>query len=349
MFSFISLPSIVSIVLLLILPGCGKKLKKTEEAYTVKQVDKKSKKRRRKIQPSDQVNHAKPISSQVGLTPDVKVPVKIKSDIKIPDDAVLIDSMTAIAFSPNGTEVVTQSDLIRPSLAGTQRTLDEIIFESLVYLDAQKFKIMSDDESVDKYLSAVQKENNLTMDQLKDIFAQSGYSYQEGREQFKRLQTVNMLLDMKIRQNLIVPKKAVEDYYNENPVTEPAAYEIQRTLIPYKPGAEKALQKAELVELVKTGKGAKAIVWSEPFWIEQEDIAEDKAFLLKLKKGQIYLPIETQDGFELFRLKDKKESRVVPLDERYKEIVEILKRPKYNQLMDEYKKKLFDSVSILYF
>jgi hypothetical protein len=126
-----------------------------------------------------------------------------------------------VIFGQEGSQVITASDVARPSLAGVQQTLDDIIFERLVYMDAQKYKILSDNDAVDRYLAIVQKENNLTHEQLRDIFSVSGYTYEEGREQFRVLQTVNSMLDFKIRSHVIVPKKQVEAYDGMTKRSEP--------------------------------------------------------------------------------------------------------------------------------
>jgi len=68
-----------------------------------------------------------------------------------------------------------------------------------------------------------------------------------------------------------------------------------------------------------------------------------------MEPGDISLPIEISDGFELFRLKEKTEERVLTLDERYREIADILRQPKYEELLQAYKDSLFDAASITYF
>ncbi len=269
-------------------------------------------------------------------------------DMKVvPESSFMIDTIQAVVFGQGGTEIVAYSDVVRPSLSGTPRTLDDLIFERLVFLDAQKFKILADEEAVDRYLTIVQKENNLTLDQLKEVFSSAGYSYEEGREQFKRLQTVNSMLDFKIRSHVIVPRNLVETYYNENPVFEEAAYKIQIGLLPYIAGKE-AAQKKALAYMAKTGRSVRGIEWGEPFWVKKDDIAGDKQFVFDLKVGRSSMPQDLGHGFEIYRLVDKKDERLMPLEERYREIADILRRPIYQELMEKYKQHLFDTTSILF-
>jgi hypothetical protein len=156
------------------------------------------------------------------------------------------------------------------------------------------------------------------------------------------------MIDFKIRSHVIVPQQLVEQYYNEHPVYEDASYLIQVGFMPYVEGKQEAQKKA-LTYMSKTGKEVRNIEWREPFWIKKDEIAPDKQFIFDLKIGKSSLPIDVGYGFEIYRLIDKKEARVVPLDERYKEIANILRQPIYQELMDKYKKQLLETASVLYF
>ena len=260
----------------------------------------------------------------------------------VPPTAALIDNIEAVIFGQAGTEVVTKSDVMRPSLTGVQQSKGDIIFERLIYLDAQKFKmLMLDEDAIDKYLATVQRENNLTQDQMREIFIQAGYTPEEGREQFKRLFVVNQMLDFKIRSNLVVPRQQIEAYHKSHPLIEPESYQLQIGLVPYKD--DRVKQKAALMQ--KSSK--EKVEWNESFWIQRDDVAEEKSFIFSMKPGQVKIE-EGPESFELLRLIEKKEAREVPLEERYAQIVDILRKPKYEELMNNYKTQLFDSVSILH-
>lgn len=245
--------------------------------------------------------------------------------------------------------IITQLDLERPTLQGEKRTLEDMIFEKLVFLDAKVHKVLPDEAAVDRHLQTVQRENNLTLDQLKGIFRAAGYSYEEGREQFAIMSTVSSMLDYKIRSRLIVPERDVVAYYNENPEMEEARYYIETTTVSSDSNLSMQELKKKLSAYAKGQTGFPGIVWSKPFWINVSDLAEDKQFVTKLKRGQISQPIEVHDGFELYRLKDAEKERPKSLDDRYKEISNMLRRPRYEQLLAEYKKELFDNASIIYF
>ncbi len=263
-------------------------------------------------------------------------------------DLFLIDTINAVIFGQEDTEVITQSDAQRVSLTGNMRSLDDIVFEGLVFLDAKKHKILPDDDMVDRYLVAIQRENNMKPGDLDMLFAHAGYTYQEGREQLKIMQAVNSMLDFKIRSNLIVSRKDIEQYYHEHPQIQEASYYLQYVVIPFSDTKTHEEQEAELKQFAMHGKGLSGIAWSESFWVNKSDIAQGKDFLFTMKSGDISVPVKTAVGFELYYLKDKKEERARSLDDMRHEIVDILRRPKYVELLNEYKTTLFDASSILY-
>lgn len=267
----------------------------------------------------------------------------------LPENAYLVDKIKAVVFAPDGTKVITKSELDRPGLDGRSRTLDDLILERLLLLDALKFKMIPDDETIDKYLANIQRENNLTLDALKKIFTAAGYSYEEGREQFGMMSIVNQILDYKIRSRLIVPEKEVVAYYNTNPETVEATYFIERAVVPYVLGKTHEQQQKEIELFINHGIGLLQIEWQAPYWMAHSEFASDKMFIVALQPGQISMPQETIEGFELFRVKEMKPTHDRPLEERYRDIVEVLRKPKYEQLMEEYKKQLFDTAAVLTF
>jgi len=271
-----------------------------------------------------------------------------KLPVGLPGGAKSLDGIAAIVFGQEGTEIITKSELERKSLDGQERTIEDLVYEKLMLLDAQKFKMTPDEEQIDKHLASVQRENNITLDQLKAVFTASGYSYEEGRAQFGIISIINQLLDFKIRSRLIVPEKEVVAYYNANPETIEEGYLVQRALVPFDSTLTREEQKNAIERYVHGRNGFVSIEWPEAFWIEKNEIAENKQFITRLQPGDVSDPEETIDGFELFKLQENRPARVKTMEERYRAITDVLRRPKYEQLDKEYKKQLMDNASVLY-
>ena len=60
------------------------------------------------------------------------------------------------------------------------------------------------------------------------MFKSTGYSYEEGVDELRRMLTIDSLLNFKIKSRLVVPEEEVREQYNNNPQIEPAAYRIKK-------------------------------------------------------------------------------------------------------------------------
>jgi hypothetical protein len=261
----------------------------------------------------------------------------------------LLDQIEVVISDLDGAQIITKSDLDKPSLGGGDRSKDDLVFERLVLLDAKKHKIPQDEEAVDAYLNQIQREHNLTNEELESIFTSSGYTVEEGREQLQIMQTINTMLDVKIRSNLIVPRRDVEAYYNEHPEVIEATYTLERALVPFSKKMKKNEQKTALERFARNEVEVRGVSWSEPFTVNHSEVSESKNFIYTMEIGQISLPQELAGGFELFKLVDKTPEFRKTLEESYRDIVDILRRPKYEELMSKYHDLLFNNASIVYF
>jgi hypothetical protein len=286
--------------------------------------------------------------SDVSNTSQKNVVDKKEQPLTFKSEEFLIDTIQAIVYGQSGAEIITMSDVERPSLTGQMRKIDDLVFERMVILDAAKHKIPMDEEAVDKYLQQIMRENGMTPEQLNQVFTAAGYTPKEGREQFSIMQTVNTMLDFKVRSGLIVPRRDIELYYEAHPETIEAQYLVQYARVPFDTTQGKDAQRKELVAYAKTGKGNGGIAWSDPFWISKDEVAQDKIFIFDLPVGTISPPQETATGFELYRVKDTKEPHLRTLDERYREISDILRQPRYQQLLTDYRTVLMTGSIIVY-
>ena len=193
------------------------------------------------------------------------------------------------------------------------------------------------------------KQKGLSEADMQRVAGQAGYTLQEAKAQLGKMSGINQMFDFKVRSGLFVSKRDVETYYNEHPETRPAEYCIMRAVVPFSDLEPKQETKQRLDTYVRTGKGNVRIAWSEPFWLKHDQIAQDKHFIYDMKLGHISRPIEVQNGFEVFKLVEKKPERLVPLKERYDEIANLLKSPKYQELLDTYKQELYDKATIVYY
>jgi|SRR5690606_9889063 len=281
------------------------------------------------------------------VTSDIICDVVVE-DISDKSSLILLDQIEMVIFGQEDVEIITKSDIDRPALGGGYRTQDEIVFERSVLLDAKKHKIPQDEEAVDAGMAQMQREHNLSHEELENIFLASGYTFEEGRQQLQVMQTVNTMLDVKVRSNLIVPRRDVEQYYEDHPDIIESTYTLERLFIPFDKKMSTVRQKRILEKYCATGDKKLESLSGVVFTLNHSDVAESKQFIYSMEPGQVSSPQEVEGGFELLRLVEKTPEYKKTLDEMYHEIVDILRRPKYEELMHKYRDQLMKNVSIIY-
>ncbi len=260
-----------------------------------------------------------------------------------------VDGIKSILYGETETLIITESEVARPGLDGQMKTLDDLVFESLVFLDAKRIGAVPDAAAMQKHWEDVKKSNNLSEADMQKLAEQSGYTLPEAKGQLGKMSAISQMFDFKVRSGLFITKQEVECYYKAHPIIEQAEYEIARALVPYSDLESKDAMKKRLSDYAKTGRGQVRLAWSTPFRLMHDEIAADKQFMYKMRVDQTSQPTETSQGFELFKLVGKKPQRLVPLSERYNEIESFLKRPKYEELMKKYKDELYDKATVVVF
>lgn len=263
------------------------------------------------------------------------------------DNLILIDTIQTVIYGQEGTELITLSDCQKPPLGGGEvPTLDDIVFQRLLVLDAQKLHAMPSEEETDKTINTICRENNLTKEEFDGIARGAGYTPAAAREQFRNMHAANKMLDYKIRSRLVIPKSEVEAYCKENPEWTTPEYELSYAFVSLST-VKTAEEQSNELEAFALGTKMISIQWSDPFWVALPDIAADYQFITQLKQDEIKVHFVPGKGFELYKLENLKPGHERTAEERYFEVADILRRPRGEQLMEEYKKSLYESTSIL--
>jgi hypothetical protein len=288
-----------------------------------------------------------PASQEEDPVTIVDVDEVIPTPVSLPDsaeiiesdeaDVELLDAIRVIIYTADGVDIITISMLDRPSLDGQPKSMEDLVDEYLIYRDGASKSNISD-ETIDAGITQFKKQNNLSDAQLNEFFERGGYTLQEGRQEFKRLQMVSQMIDHNVSGKMrIIPESEIKRTYDADPVYREATYVLERAQVPEKV-VRAALTKKTTVE------------WTELPEVKESELAAHLDFIKALKIGQISKPRRLENGeFELFRLKAKTERLLVSLEERRKEIVALLRRPRYEQALKEYKERLRSAAHVVYF
>jgi parvulin-like peptidyl-prolyl isomerase len=258
-----------------------------------------------------------------------------------------VDSIKSIVYGEQETIIITDSELKRPGLDGQVKSLDDLITEALIYLDAKRMGAVPDPEAMQRNWDGLKKQNNLSEDDMRKIVEQAGYTLPEAKMQLGKMSAINQMIELKVKSGLFVTKQEVERYYNAHPEIEQAEYEIMRAVVPFSAMSTREDLRNHLLSVATSGCDDPLLRWSSPLVLVHDAIAADKRFIYAMKPGEISRPLEISNGFELFKLVSKMPERIVPLAERYDEIEQALKMPKYKELMDAYKKELYERATVV--
>lgn len=262
---------------------------------------------------------------------------------------IFIDGIKAVVRGSEGTDLIMASELQRLKLDGTPNNLEEMVTNYALFNEAKKYRLMPTPEEIDKQWMMMAQSNRKTPKELDTMVMAAGFLPQEARNEFAQMNAINSLVSFKVTGNLIVPESDVIAYYDQHPELEAASFYVEYAFMPFTFTKSKDEQLAQWQSIARKKDPQHMLKWQEPFWITENELALDKKFITQLAIGEISQPIQTPQGFEFFRLASVKEERLKPLDERYGQIVNVLRKPKFIELMETFQKGVRDSVSVIYF
>ncbi len=260
-------------------------------------------------------------------------------------DLYPVDETVVVIDYMGNAVLILFSDLMKPGIDGKPPALRDIIFEHLMVLDAQRLKVTVGEDDIDRFLSHLQKANNLTRDQIMTLFkTELGFtSDEEIRNQLKRKQLIETILEERVKRHTIVSQQDIEAYWNEH-YKEEATYTLKQVFIP-----TAAKTPEEINDAVKRAALEDSLNWGEPFTLKDHELAEDKRFITTKNVGDVIDIEHVTNGIVVTRLDVKVDAHVPPFDKKhYDEIASTLRRELFEKLLKEYQTLLLSQARITY-
>ncbi|MBW1918109.1 MAG: SurA N-terminal domain-containing protein [Deltaproteobacteria bacterium] len=297
-----------------------------------------------------------------------------------PAPAEIVDRIVA---QVNG-EIITLSDVeqsikfmrsnpqtggrIQDNEATRRQMLDVLIDRKLAKEEANRLGITIPDNEVAQALEAIKKKNNLPDDEaLAQALAKEGMTLDQLRQQITEQMQQERLIQYTVKGKVRVSEDKIREYYDNVYRQGGSQVHLKLIVLPYPPGATET-QKAETRALAEKilqecrqgasfeslarqySKGPNAANGGDLGYVDRADIDPNiYALIERLCPGE-YAPIESPQGFHLFKLVNRRAGRSKSFAEVKPEIERILLREQMAKKFSEWLKTLRDKahIKILY-
>lgn len=259
---------------------------------------------------------------------------------------MLLDQGVVVVSGPAANTMITHTDVFNKlNTDGSKIPLYHQIKMEVIRQQVAAEKMPIDETAADKYLASIQKTNNLSLDDLENLAGECYRTFAELKQLLGLQYTYDFFLYHKFRAHLVPSDKDVEDYCQKNPEVQPGSCTIQVAFVDF--DVSNKIEVTEKLQAIIAGTiSDTAIEWSDPIKVHITDIADDKLFINDMHIGQIHM-LEDKKSFELYKLVDRHDERIVPVSERKASVVEYLNRKMYENLLMKYEEHMMDDFAII--
>lgn len=239
------------------------------------------------------------------------------------DDVVMqseLDSRMRVVLE----QLEKQSTQLPPTSAVEKQVLDRLIIENLQVQLAERSGIRVDDDTLNKSLLEMASQNNMTLDQFRQVLEKEGYDYVAFREEFRNQLTMNRIRQQMVDNRVEVTEQEV-DHLLETAATfsdQNREYHLAHILVsvPEAASPEQIQAARERIEdmlkrlragadftqlAIAESDGQQALTGGDLGWRKTGQLPSFFSEVVdQLQKGQISEPIRTPSGFHLIKIVD---------------------------------------------
>jgi peptidyl-prolyl cis-trans isomerase SurA len=229
--------------------------------------------------------------------------------------------------------------------------LNRLIYQKLQDQEVERLKIKIDESDIDQTIERIKEENFYTDEDLRLTLANEGLTMEEYREQIKEKILRTKLINFNVRSKVVITKEDITSYYKNHPdkYGGKKKYHLYNIIIKvplFADEREKDKIKARMDEILtelNTGKSFEnmAKTYSESFpdagggdlgLFSLDELSPQLQNTIKdMNAGEFTPVLDTDQGFQIFFIKEIVETSGKPLEEVSPEIEKIL----FNELVEK--------------
>lgn len=260
---------------------------------------------------------------------------------------MLIDKIDTVVCGVEENRPITFTDKEwKRSLTGDSIPIAQQVQMEIVRQQVKHDQMPVDDSYAVKYLDSIKTANNLTQNDLIDLFAEVGLMYDEGKAQLVTQYTYDMFLHHKFRSQVLVTDDEVKEFHEQNPEIDPGVIEIKIATVSYDADTKEAV-KRKIDAFVGGDKDALSVQWGDVIELEDNQISKEKKFILSMSSDEMHV-LDNGVEFDIYYLVYKREAREKSLKECRPGIIDHLSKLQFEQLLGEYNDRLQDKVRLVH-
>ena len=229
--------------------------------------------------------------------------------------------------------------------------LNQMIDQKLTDQEIARYKITASDKEVDNTIERIKKTNSLTDEALRQALSKEGITLEEYRKRTKENILRSSLVNREIKSKVVITKEEIKAYYDSHPDLYgfEEKYRLANVMIKYPespdPSSRMQTQQkmAGILQELKAGKSIDEVIRTFSDSTARVQGGELGTFSLStldpkirealkdLKPGQYSGVIETDFGYQIFRLLDKVKTANKSLEDATAEIENKL----YKDIVDQ--------------
>jgi len=229
--------------------------------------------------------------------------------------------------------------------------LNQMIDQKLTDQEIVRYKITASDKEVDNAIERIKKTNSLTDESLRQALSKEGITLEEYRKRTKEHILRSNLVNREIKSKIVITKEDIKAYYDSNPDTYGVEekYHLANVMIKYPENTDPSIRTqmqqkmVAILQELKAGKSIDEVIQTFSDSTTRVQGGELGTFsistidpkirdaLKDMKPGQYSGVIETDYGYQIFRLLDKVKSASKTIEDATAEIENKL----YKDIVDQ--------------